>query len=95
MKVDRELVAHVARLAHLKFSDQETSFYQDQLAKILDYVTQLNQLPGLAAPDVRGESYERPDQVLSPVAPGVAAETAVAQAPEKSGTYFSVPRIIE
>lgn len=93
MKVDSQLVAHVARLAHLKFSDEEAVFYQEQLEKILGYVEQLNDL-GLSESGLPGAGLpaaERRDEVLS----GTSPEEAVSQAPEKSGTYFSVPRIIE
>lgn len=98
MKVDSQLVAHVARLAHLKFSDEEAAYYQQQLEKVLGYVEQLDELTGDAqsairtakqAPDL--SSAERPDEVIA----GSGPEAAVSQAPEKSGAYFSVPRIIE
>jgi aspartyl-tRNA(Asn)/glutamyl-tRNA(Gln) amidotransferase subunit C len=93
MKVDSQLVAHVARLAHLKFSDEEAAFYQEQLEKILGYVEQLNDLgiPDAGHPGAGLPAAERSDEIM----PGTSPEDAVSQAPEKSGTYFSVPRIIE
>ena len=95
MKVDSHLVSQVAKLAHLKLSDDEVTFYQDQLEKILGYVQQLDTLKaGPVASSVVIDDlvdYERPDEVR----PGIGAEAAVSQAPEHSGTYFQVPRIIE
>lgn len=41
MKIDKQEVQKVARLARLALSDQEVALYQGQLSQILEYVDQL------------------------------------------------------
>lgn len=92
MKVDSQLVSHVAKLAHLKLSEEESIYYQDQLQKILGYVQQLDKMAAAAVfPETLETTAEREDVNQSVIG----AELAVSQAPEHSGTYFQVPRIIE
>lgn len=97
MIIDKELVSHVARLAHLKLTDKETEYYEVQLKRILSYVEEMAQLdladklgPGWRE-DTLGESTpERDDNVASSISP----DEALANAPQKTGTAFQVPRII-
>jgi aspartyl-tRNA(Asn)/glutamyl-tRNA(Gln) amidotransferase subunit C len=93
MQIDAQMVAQVAKLAHLKLSDEEVVYYQNHLESILGYVMQLDKLaqslPATASEPVI--QSEREDVKL----PSVGAEQAVVQAPESSGTFFQVPRIIE
>ena len=44
MKLTKDQVKHVAKLANLPFSEEEEDKYSKQLSKILDYVEQLNQV---------------------------------------------------
>lgn len=42
MKLTKEQVKHVARLANLPLSEQEEELYSDQLSNILGYIEQLS-----------------------------------------------------
>lgn len=44
MKLTKDLVKHVAKLANLPLSKEEEEKYSDQLSKILDYVDKLNEV---------------------------------------------------
>ncbi len=44
MKLTRDQVKHVAKLANLPISEAEESKYSEQLSKILDYVDKLNEV---------------------------------------------------
>ncbi|OGE29742.1 asparaginyl/glutamyl-tRNA amidotransferase subunit C [Candidatus Daviesbacteria bacterium RIFCSPHIGHO2_01_FULL_40_11] len=44
MKLTRDQVKHVARLADLPLTDEEEEKYSQTISKILDYVEQLNQV---------------------------------------------------
>ena len=95
MKLDSQLVREVAKLAHLKLSDDEVSHYQIQLENILKYIQKLDNMPTqVESANSHTEELngtERPDLAV----PSIGAALAVSQAPERSGTYFQVPRIIE
>lgn len=44
MKLTKDQVKHVAKLANLPLSSEEEEKYSQQLSKILDYIEQLNQI---------------------------------------------------
>jgi aspartyl-tRNA(Asn)/glutamyl-tRNA(Gln) amidotransferase subunit C len=88
-------VRHIATLARLKLTDSEVAEFAHQLASILDYVSQLEEVnvegvePTAHAVDV--SNVFRADQV----APSFDAETAVANAPQRHETYFKVPKVLD
>lgn len=93
--LSREEVQHVARLARLHLSDEELERMREQLDAILAYIDKLKEL------DVEGvepTSHAVPlvdvmrDDELAPCLP---QETALANAPDRAGEFFRVPRIIE
>ena len=92
--IDRRLVLHVARLAHLELRDDEVDQYAAQLSRIVDYVGVLAKLPAEPALPWRpgGEaSAERPDEVIPPLP----VEAVLANAPESRDSAFLVPKIID
>lgn len=88
-------VEHVARLARLALGEAEKARMRDELAAILAYVDKLRQL------DVEGVE---PTSHAVPVVnvmredeatPSVAQAAMLANAPDRAGEFFRVPRIIE
>ena len=93
MKIDRDLVLHVARLAHLELRDAEVELFTKQLQDILTYIEKLNEVTQPAEPfsfDQFLPSLMRPDLSLAslPVA------EALRNAPDHVKQFFKVPRII-
>ena len=95
MKIDRDLVSHVAKLAHLRLKPEELDYYGTQLSKILAHISQLQELGNVSTQDKQTSSNvstpERNDDVV--VSPTL--EAALAQAPKHIGTAFQVPRILD
>lgn len=94
MQIDRKLVQHVAKLAHLELSDGDAAHYETQLKRILGYVAVLDALPKGEVVSWReplASGVERPDVVVPPLPNDV----ALANAPEKRDGAFQVPKIIE
>jgi aspartyl-tRNA(Asn)/glutamyl-tRNA(Gln) amidotransferase subunit C len=93
--LSREEVQHVARLARLHLSDEELERMREQLDAILAYVDKLREL------DVEGvepTSHAVPlvDVMRADaVTPCLSQEAALANAPDRAGEFFRVPRIIE
>jgi aspartyl-tRNA(Asn)/glutamyl-tRNA(Gln) amidotransferase subunit C len=90
-------VRRIAVLARLELSPEEEQLFAGQLSAILDYVEQLKALDvsgvepmthALAAGDA---APLRDDEVR----PSLGPDEALANAPEREGTCFRVPRIIE
>jgi len=96
MKITLEEAARIARLAHLRFSDEDLSRMRGQLDLILDYVGVLQALPpapadpkGAGALSVEGQPL-REDKPL----PSLDTEEALRAAPESGQGHFTVPRVI-
>jgi aspartyl-tRNA(Asn)/glutamyl-tRNA(Gln) amidotransferase subunit C len=95
MKITKQEVEHVAKLARLELSNGEQEMFTDQLSNILTYVEQLNEL------DTKG--VEPTSHVLDinnvmrdDVSAGsLTQERALANAPDKAAGYYRVPKIIE
>lgn len=93
--IGREDVEHVARLARLALTDAEKERMREQLDAILAYIDKLRAL------DVEGvEPTSHAVPVVNVMrdddpAPCLPQEEAVANAPDPSGEFFRVPRILE
>ena len=95
MKISRDEVVHVARLARLALDEAELDALTGDMDAILAYVDQLNRLDttGIVptAHAVPMANAFRPDQVR----PSFTPEQALANAPQPDPAGFRVPRVIE
>lgn len=97
MKLTKEQVLHVARLASLSLTPEEEEHFAGELSGILDYVETLNRLelppPGL---HVVLENMEDPTVLSMDLPrPSIPVEEALSNAPDHSGPFFRMPRILE
>ena|SRR5437867_12172168 len=88
-------VEHVARLARLELSADEKESMRQQLDRILGYIDKLRRLDTTdveptshAVPMVNVFREDEPRPCFPP-------EEMLANAPDRSGEFFRVPRIIE
>ncbi len=94
-KITRKEVDHVARLGRLALSDDEKELMTRQLDRILGYVDKLNELD---TSQVEPTSHVIPmENVMreDAVRPSFSQDEALANAPDREGAFFRVPRIIE
>lgn len=95
MKLSREEVLHVAELAKLGITEEETEQFTEQLSEILDYFDMLTRLDTETIPPtaqaIRMRNVTRPDEVESSLSP----EEALKNAPEREGKFFRVEPILE
>jgi aspartyl-tRNA(Asn)/glutamyl-tRNA(Gln) amidotransferase subunit C len=95
MRLTREEVLHVARLARLAFTEDEVDRFTAQLSAILDHAARVSEV---AADDVPPTSHALPlvnvlrDDVVGECLP---QSKALSTAPEVEDGRFKVPRIIE
>jgi aspartyl-tRNA(Asn)/glutamyl-tRNA(Gln) amidotransferase subunit C len=95
MKIDSKVVEHVAHLARLQLRAEEVELYTQQLDRILAYMDKLNSL------DTTGlESTSHVIPLVNVFREDVAdhnfqVEESVGNAPERKGSSFKVPPIIE
>ena len=94
-KITMRDVEHVARLSRLALTDQEKERMRRELDGILSYIDKLraldtaNVLPTSHA--VPMTNVMREDEPR----PSLAQDEMLANAPERSGEFFRVPKIIE
>ncbi len=94
-KIDLAEVEHVARLARLDLSPAEKERMRSQLDSILAYIDALRQLD---TADVEPTSHAVPMVNVmreDEGRPSYPLEAMLANAPDRAGEFFRVPRIIE
>jgi len=94
MKVSKKDIEHIAKLARLKFNDEEANKMQDEMNKILEYVEKLNELdtseiePLTHVLDLKNVTREDVvEQTLT-------ADDMLKNAPSKTEKFFRVPKVI-
>jgi len=91
-------VRQVAKLAHLEISEAEVALYTPQMADIVKYIEQLNELdteniePALGGLTPEGEATQtiREDEIV----PSLGQEAALDQAPSAVAGHFQVPKVL-
>ncbi len=91
-------VRKIANLAHLEITDDEVALYTPQMADIVKYVEQLNELdtdsvePMLGGLTVEGASTDtmRMDEPRGSFTP----EEALGEAPSGVAGHFQVPKVL-
>lgn len=91
-------VRKIAKLAHLQISDAEVEMYTPQMAAIVGYVEQLNELdtgdiePMLGGLTAEGEATV---SIREDVAAGsLGQEAALSEAPSGVSGHFQVPKVL-
>ncbi|MBS3947497.1 MAG: Asp-tRNA(Asn)/Glu-tRNA(Gln) amidotransferase subunit GatC [Dethiobacter sp.] len=95
MKITREEVVHVARLAMLEISGEEVALYTQQLNAILEYA---DKLKSLETEGVEPTAHVLPLRNVfreDEIRPGLPREEALANAPAEEEGLFRVPRVME
>lgn len=95
MKINKEVVENVAHLARLELKADEIDLYTEQLDRILAYMDKLNTLDTTGIEPTTHAipltNVFRQDVVDNNFRP----EESVGNAPERKGSFFKVPPIIE
>jgi aspartyl-tRNA(Asn)/glutamyl-tRNA(Gln) amidotransferase subunit C len=87
-------VEHVATLARLGLTEEEKEKYTEQLNSILGYAEMLNKLDTSNVPPT---AHALPLQNVfreDVIGKSIPNEVATANAPDKDGNFFKVPKIV-
>jgi len=93
--IDGALVRHVAKLASLSLSDDEAARFATELAKIVDYVAQLDALDTTDVPPTAHVQIDRMPLRVDEPRPCLTHEEALAPAPRVEGEGFAVPAFVD
>lgn len=98
MPITEADVEKVAQLAHLEITPEELRIFAPQMAEIVSYVEQLNEIatsnvePALGGLTPEGEATDSSRE--DAVAPSLGQQTALAEAPDAAAGHFRVPKIL-
>jgi len=91
-------VKKIAKLAHLQITDEEVAVYTPQMANIVKYVEQLNELDIADIEPMLGgltDEGKATDSIRDDVATGSLGQTAALdQAPSAVAGHFQVPKVL-
>ncbi len=94
MKIDDQMIEKISGLAYLEFGEEEREKIRQDLEQILTFVEKLRELDTEnVEPLVYMAENSRPlreDRVL----PTISHEEAMLNAPQVSGRFFLVPKVI-
>jgi aspartyl-tRNA(Asn)/glutamyl-tRNA(Gln) amidotransferase subunit C len=94
-KIDTAQVRKVARLARLELTEAEVEEFTGQLGAILAYVEKMNELDTTGVEPLAHclpiSNVLRPDEVRE----SLGTDKTLANAPERDGSFFAVPKILE
>ena len=98
MPISESEIEKIAQLAHLEITDEERRVFAPQIAEIVTYVEQLNEIdtsaiePALGGLTPEGERTQswRADEVQ----PSLGQKLALDQAPDPAFGYFRVPKVL-
>jgi aspartyl-tRNA(Asn)/glutamyl-tRNA(Gln) amidotransferase subunit C len=95
VKIDRDMVEHIAELAKLRLTDDEIERYAEQLSAILDYAERLQTLDTEAIPPTASvlplRNVMRPDVAR----PSLPREEVLANTADAADDQFRVEAILD
>jgi aspartyl-tRNA(Asn)/glutamyl-tRNA(Gln) amidotransferase subunit C len=98
MPIEEKDIAKVAQLAHLELDETELKVFGPQIAGIITYIEQLNELDTAnVTPAIGGLTPEGEKTVSSrhdQVAPSLGQKLALAEAPDAAEGHFRVPKVL-
>ena len=94
MSVTKKDVEHIAKLAHLEFTEHEMEKFTHQMNQILDHMQQLNKLDTADCEPlshvIELHNVFREDVVKQ----SITTEEALKNAPSANDGFFKVPKVI-
>ena len=98
MPINQSDIEKVAQLAHLELGEDELKTFGPQMAEIVSYVEQLNEIdtsdvePALGGLTPEGETTDtsRNDEIAG----SLGQKVALAEAPDPASGHFRVPKVL-
>ena len=92
--IDRDVVRHIGKLARIELTDEQVETFAVQLGGILEYFDKLGELDTEGV-EPMAHAVELHNVLADDVATeSLTAEQAMANAPQRDGDFFKVPKVI-
>lgn len=95
MAVDKDTVAHIARLARIRISDEQRGALAGELSDILGWIEQLGEVATEGVAPMTSVVAMKPPLREDKVTDGDRADEIVRNAPEGAHGFFTVPKVVE
>jgi aspartyl-tRNA(Asn)/glutamyl-tRNA(Gln) amidotransferase subunit C len=92
--IDIEQVRHIARLSRIALDDDQVRRFAEQLGDILSHFDKLQELDTDAVAPMVHAVEQVNVLAADEVAPSLAPAQALANAPQRDGDFFRVPKVI-
>jgi aspartyl-tRNA(Asn)/glutamyl-tRNA(Gln) amidotransferase subunit C len=95
MSLDPATVRRIARLARIHLEEAEVMRFQQELNGIIEWVEQLNEVDVSDVAPLTGAAQMALKMREDVVTDGNIPEKVLANAPERAGNFFTVPKVVE
>ncbi len=95
MSLDAATVRRIAKLARLRVTDAEIARLQTELSGILAWIEQLDEVDVTGVAPLTGAAQMALRLREDVVDDGGYPEALLANAPERAGDFFTVPKVVE
>ena len=95
MSLDPATVRRIAKLARIRVEEAQVAPLQAQLNGILGWIEQLNEVDVTGVEAMAGAAQMAQRLRDDVVTDGGQAERILANAPERAGPFFAVPKVVE
>jgi aspartyl-tRNA(Asn)/glutamyl-tRNA(Gln) amidotransferase subunit C len=95
MSLDPATVRRIAKLARIRLDDHEVPRLEDELNAILGYVEQLAEVDVTGVQPLSGGTQMAMRLRADLVSDGGYPDRVLANAPDRIGNFFAVPKVVE
>ena len=95
MSLDPATVRRIARLARLGIDEAEVSRLQGELGNILGWIEQLSEVDVEGVEPISGVGRASSRMRDDVVTDGGRLEAVLSNAPDRDGSFFAVPKVVE
>lgn len=89
-------VEKIAKLAKLKFTEEEKEKLQGEMNKVLDYIDTLDEIPGLDKVEPLENINDTENVFRDDISQEcLTKEEALKNAPQKTENFFKVPKVLD
>ena len=93
--ITKEEIKKISSLAKINISDKELDNYSEQVSKILEYMSQLNEVDTSEVEEFSNKLFNNKQSLRDDeVTPSLDRDTILNLSPDSDGVYFKVPKVI-
>ena len=92
--IDEKLVRHIGKLSRIELTDQQAATFAAQLGSILEYFDKLQQLDTTGVEPMAHAVEIHNVLAADTPQPSLSSAEALANAPQRDGDFFKVPKVI-